>query len=388
MENIVFDDTMNLMVGERIVDSLPFVLAQKNCQKVMIVCDEPAYRLGYVDIVTHAFAYASIDVEYVYKNVGDVATVRDVEEIKKKYKHYKCDCIVAIGKKAAIMAAKGAKTLIVDGTNYVSHYVNDKLSDYQADNTILVTIPTNFGSGFEALPIARIYDKINNFVYEFTTHYSSTDIMVLDTAMTDIIPPKAIATFGLFALDMSLECFIKDDTPMIGKAYADAAIGIIFKYLTKCIFKNANREYRQKILEAVGFASCGYAMLEKNKLLSPLSDIISDKYLANYANIYTILFRQYIKSVDVERAFGYSLNSMVEPNDYALYAKEARIQKTLAQIEGLYQKIENCVDYNSKLRDFGVTEEDLDEIAESFMINNDEESIVKEDVMQLLRACL
>ena len=69
MENIVFDDTINLMVGERIVNSLPFILAQKNCQRVIIVCDEPAFRLGYVDMVkrTHKRIGASFPVTMVYQ---------------------------------------------------------------------------------------------------------------------------------------------------------------------------------------------------------------------------------------------------------------------------------------------------------------------------------
>ena len=105
MENIVFDDTINLMVGERIVNSLPFILAQKNCQRVIIVCDEPAFRLGYVDLVKHAFAYAPVDVEYIYKGIGDIATDKDVEEIVRKYRYFNCDGIIAVGKKAAIMAS-------------------------------------------------------------------------------------------------------------------------------------------------------------------------------------------------------------------------------------------------------------------------------------------
>ena len=385
-ELVTFDSTIKLLVGETVTSNLPYTLSLRNVEKVMIVCDEIAFRLGYVDMVKTAFQNTQINIAFVYKKVGDVPLDKDVEEIARHYRYYKCDAIIAVGRKAAIQAAKGAKVLIVEGVRYLSHFMSNSLTEFPTDNVCLVAVPTNFGSGFEALPLARIYDKIKNKVYEISSQYAATDILVLDTKMTDIIPPKAIATYGLFALALALECYTKDETPMIAKAYADAAIRLVYKYLVKSMFKNADMFYRQKIMEAVGYASCAYATLKKNNLLAPLADIISDRYLANYANIYAILFRKYIPTLKMGRAFGYALNSMVDANDFALYVKEARVQKALAQIEDLYLKIEQCVDFNSKLSDFGIKEEDLQSILEEFQKDNDDESLTDDVVLTLLRA--
>ena len=284
MEDIVFENNLKLMVGEDIINNLPYSLSLRNCEKAMIVCDEPAYRLGYVDMVKTAFSNSPIDIMFVYQKVGDIALDTDIEEIARKFKYFKCDSIIAIGKKSAVMAAKGAKILITEGVRYVSHYKKESLSDYPTEDLQLVVVPTNFGTGFEALPIARIYNKVNNEIYEFDTTYCATNILVLETKMTDIIPPKAIATYGLHALAMAMECYVKDETPMIAKAYADAAIATVYKYLIKCLFKNANKEYRQKIMEAVGFAGCGYAMIKKNDLLSPLLFRRTLEYVASGKN--------------------------------------------------------------------------------------------------------
>ena len=383
---ITFDNTIKLLVGTDVINDLPYNLSLKNCEKVMIVCDEIAFRLGYVDMVKNVFTTSPIDIVYIYKKIGDVATDKDVEEIARMYRYYKCDSIIAIGRKASILAAKGAKLLIVESVRYLSHYVANPISEYPTNETCLVCVPINFGSGYEALPLTRVYDKEHNKIYEVTSQFSSTDILVLETRMSDIIPPKAIATYGLFALSLALECYKDDETPMLSKAYADAAIDLVYKYLIKCMFKNADMLYRQKIMEAVGYASCAYASIKKNNLLAPLSDIISDRYLANSANIYAILFRKYIPTVKMGRAFGYAINSMVDSNDYALYAKEARIQKTLAQVEDLYLNVEKCVDFNARLRDFGIKEEDLQEIADEFQRYNEDESLTNEVVLTLLRA--
>lgn len=383
---ITFDNTIKLLVGTDVINDLPYNLSLKNCEKVMIVCDEIAFRLGYVDMVKNVFTTSPIDIVYIYKKIGDVATDKDVEEIARMYRYYKCDTIIAIGRKASMLAAKGAKLLIVESVRYLSHYIANPISEYPTNDACLVCVPINFGSGYEALPLTRVYDKEHNKVYEITSQYSSTDILVLETRMSDIIPPKAIATYGLFALSLALECYKDDETPMISKAYADAAIALVYEYLIKCMFKNADMLYRQKIMEAVGYASCAYASIKKNNLLAPLSDIISDRYLANSANIYAILFRKYIPTVKMGRAFGYAINSMVDANDYALYAKEARIQKTLAQVEDLYLEVEKCVDFNARLRDFGIKEEDLQEIADEFQRYNEDESLTNEVVLTLLRA--
>ncbi len=383
---ITFDNTIKLLVGTDVINDLPYNLSLKNCEKVMIVCDEIAFRLGYVDMVKNVFTTSPIDIVYIYKKIGDVATDKDVEEIARMYRYYKCDSIIAIGRKASMLAAKGAKLLVVESVRYISHYIANPISEYPTNDVCLVCVPINFGSGYEALPLTRVYDKEHNKIYEVTSRYSSTDILVLETRMSDIIPPKAIATYGLFALSLALECYKDDEAPMISKAYADAAIALVYEYLIKCMFKNADMLYRQKIMEAVGYASCAYASIKKNNLLAPLSDIISDRYLANSANIYAILFRKYIPTVKMGRAFGYAINSMVDANDYALYAKEARIQKTLAQVEDLYLEVEKCVDFNARLRDFGIKEEDLQEIVDSFQRYNEDESLTNEVVLTLLRA--
>ncbi len=48
MSIIKFNETIKLMVGDNIISTLPYAFSQRDCARIMIVCDEPAYRLGYV----------------------------------------------------------------------------------------------------------------------------------------------------------------------------------------------------------------------------------------------------------------------------------------------------------------------------------------------------
>ena len=140
MEQRVFEGAIKLMVGDGIIENLPYALQQKNCEKIMIVSDEPAFRLGYVDMVKRAFVASPIEVRYVYKGVGDIALDKDAEEIARKYKYFSCDGIIAIGKKSAIMAAKVAKILITEDARYVSSFKSNKLTDYPTDTALLITV--------------------------------------------------------------------------------------------------------------------------------------------------------------------------------------------------------------------------------------------------------
>ena len=107
MEQIAaFDNTIKLLVGNNIMNNLPYSLSLRNCEHVMIVCDEIAYRLGYVDYVKTAFENSSIEIVYTYNKVGDIALDKDAESIARHYRYYKCDAIIAVGRKAAILAAK------------------------------------------------------------------------------------------------------------------------------------------------------------------------------------------------------------------------------------------------------------------------------------------
>ncbi len=378
MQEYIFDNNVKLLVGDKAIYNLPYELAQLNCKRVLLLSDEISYRVGNWNYVKNIFKSQNIEICATYRKIQDVATNKDCERIAINYKAGNCDCIIAVGKKAAIMAAKGAKILLTEDQNYISHYAIEGIDNFAVRNVPLIVVPTNLASGFEISNFVRISDLKNNKIYEFDTKYAESNIVVVDSVMTDTLPPKSIATYGLYALALSIECFAQEDSTLISKIYADVAIKLVFEYLEKSILKNAEKVYRTKIMEAVVLAGAAYSMLRK-QTLAVISDVISDRYHANYSNIFAILFRQYLKKQELSESFGYSLNSMISENDYALVERDKRSERAIFAIESLYDKVNEYVDFNSKLSDFNIPEEDLDDIAKTVADNckaMEEESIL------------
>lgn len=383
----LFENSIKFLSGDKAVCNLPYELSQFGCMRPLVLCDEPAFRLGPYNYVKSALDAADYSIARTYFKTENVATSKVCQDVANEYKAGQCDCIIVIGKKGAIATAKGAKILLCEDVHHVSHYDHISISDYGVREVPLFVIPTHLGTGIEASNFVRIYAKDTNKIYEFDTSYAASDEVIIDSLMTDILPPKAIASHTLFALAMAMECYANiGNVPMVCKAYADAAIKLLKKYGEKCLLRNANTEYRTKVLEAVVYAGAGYALLKRD-MLAELSDIISDRYQINYPNVFAILFRQHIKNKEKDTAFGYALSALVDEAEYSMYAKDMRTQKLLSEIENEYLKIEKYVDFNNKLSSFKIPKEDLTSIAEQLISNHqDDYEYTKQEIEALLES--
>ena len=381
VENYSFENNSKFLIGDNATYNVPYELAQLGCTRAMIVSDETSYRIGNYDYVKGIFKLHKIAIGATFRKVQDVADSQTCEEIARRYRASNCDCIIAVGKKSAIFAAKGAKILLTEDIRYISHYADEGTGNLIVRNVPLVVVPSNMGCGFENSNFVRIVDKQLNIIYEFNTKYAETNMVAIDSSLTDTLPPKAIASHGLYALAMAAECYVSDDSPLSVKAYADIAIKQIYLYLEKSILHNARKDYRSRIMGAVILAGTGFYSIPREPI-SVIADALSDRYLINYGNLFAILFRHYIKKQELGYSFGYCLNAMLDINEYALYARENRTQKALTAIDALYDRIIDYVDFNSKLSDFDIPKEDLESVAEDVAKTID--TVTKEQVLELL----
>ena len=388
MESFVFDNSIKILSGITAIANLPFELSQAGCDRPMVICDESSFRVGFHDQIKQSLSIGDIQITTTFYKIAEIAKDDVCEKIIKVYKMKKCDCIIALGNKSAITTAKAAKIMLCEDVSSVDHYKNSLISDYAVREVPLFVVPTNIGTGVEASNFVRVYGK-NNIIYEFNTPYAVSNAIFVDPIMTDILPPKTIASYILYAMAVAVECFDSlDNSSLICKAYADAALKTMSYYAEKCLLRNSEMEYRYKVMEGVVLAGAAASLRERG-LLEVLSDAISDRYCANYQNIFAILFRKYIVMQQKNKDFGYALNSMISEDDFSLYAKENRGQKLLSVIEDIYQRIESYVDFNSKLSSLNVKKEDFEAIADDCLkvLNNDNEQVSKEEIIDLLDSC-
>lgn len=358
-----YGSDVKFLAGERALENLVFELRLRGCKSPMLVCDDMCYRLGNKKELFKAFDGGNLDIACIDQKTGDLATSADVERIVRRYLAAGCDSMIALGRKSAVQTAKCAKIMLCDGISQLSYYDNNSAGQYGVRSVPLFIVPTNFGSGSECINRARVYDTRKNTVYQFLTPFASAQVIAIDPRMTDIVPPKAIASFGLHALAMAVEAYTVADT-VFCRPYAESALQLIVDNLIKSIVHNADKNYRTNLLTAVVLASCAYDAVRR-PLLSDVADVISDRYRINYANVYSILFRRYLQVHELDQGLlGNLLLSLAGPHEYAMCAQAGRAAKSLELIEQTYATVEEKVDYNAKLSDLKVEKAHFASIAE------------------------
>ncbi|MGN0797809.1 MAG: iron-containing alcohol dehydrogenase [Christensenellales bacterium] len=354
----ISDNNIKFVIGERSLENLAYEIRLAGCDKPMLVCDDMARRLGYKSILLKAFDGTDTDINYIDHSIGDIATTNDCERIVKEFIKSNSDCLILLGKKAVMSAGKISKILLCEGELNVADYEGKELSSIEVKKIPLFVVPTNYASGIECSNKVRIYSPDFKTIYQFDSVYAQSDVVVCDSRMTDITPPKAVASYGLYALAMAVDGYVKSGDSLYTKPYALTAIEILKEHLVKGILKVADKDHRREIMSAVVIAGCGYYQLEKN-FLAVLSDVISDRYKANQANVMAILFRHYIVSAGVDREVLAQLRVCFEDSECKDDA-----QAVLEKIQSIYHEIDEAVNYNSRLGDFNISKSDFASIAE------------------------
>lgn len=354
----ISDNNIKFIIGEKSLENLAYEIRLEGCDKPMLVCDDMARRLGYKSILLKAFDGTDTDINYIDHSIGDIATTNDCERIVKEFIKSDSDCMILLGKKAVMSAGKISKIMLCEGELNVADYEGKDLSSIEVKKIPLFVVPTNYASGIECSNKVRIYSPDFKTIYQFDSVYAQSDVVVCDSRMTDITPPKAVASYGLYALAMAVDGYVKSGDSLYTKPYALTAIEILKEHLVKGILKVADKDHRREIMSAVVIAGCGYYQLEKN-FLAVLSDVISDRYKVNQANVMAILFRHYIASAGVDKEVLSQLRVCFD--DSKSVDDDGTV---LEKIEAIYHEIDETVNYNSRLGDFNISKSDFASIAE------------------------
>ncbi len=382
-----FERDIKFVVGDKALRRSVKEINNLGCRRILLICDEMSDRVGQLKDMLRQFNKEVNIVEKI-KRIGDIATVEECEKTLRAYKASECDSIIVLGKKSAVAIAKAVKIMLKDGISIISNYRKFTVNNISSVRVPLVVVPTNLSSGVEASNFVRIYDVEQNDIFEFNTTFAQTNLIVIDPLMTDTMPPKSIATSGLHALAMAVMSLTseKDSDPM-GEVYAVTAIRLLTDNLKKCILQNKIKSFRFRVLLASILAGYAYWQTPKD-IISELSDRISDRYRANYGNIFLILFLNYIGMHKWHADFDSdNLINLLGDNGYiVLKDMGSKRDFIVDSVNNYYKRLKNYVAYVYNLSDLGVKREDLVDIASSVisMHTDENEEYTFSFIMELL----
>ena len=221
-----FQNAVKLLCGELALERIAIELENLGCEKPLMLSDAVLTKIGTLSTVIKAMESEGVEPAAVYSDIPVDSSLAVVNRIAVFYREQGCDSIVAVGGGSVIDTAKGVRLVL-------SQNKQDILSLSGLDNLVrgrhipFVVVPTTAGTGSECTGVAVIRNDSNGVKMEFLSPYVEPDIAVIDTRMTQGLPPKATATTGMDALVHAIEACTCQQANPLSSAYGTAAIRMI-----------------------------------------------------------------------------------------------------------------------------------------------------------------
>jgi alcohol dehydrogenase len=252
-----FHHPTKVIYGEGLADDFSHELEELNARKYFVVSDHVIHDLGLVQKVMAGLQEAGFTITGEFYDVPQDASVQAVEAISRLASQSGAQGLIAIGGGSVIDAAKAANFVFSEGGNLIE--------DYSGAATLtkplkpLIVIPTTAGTGSECTLVAVIHDVENKTKLAFSDKFLLPDLAVLDPVMTQSLPPGLTASTGMDALTHAVESYVGVDSSPHSEALAAAAIGYIFHYLVRATENGDDMEARGGMLIAANLAGSSFS---------------------------------------------------------------------------------------------------------------------------------
>jgi choline dehydrogenase len=345
--------------------------AKRLGKTAFIVTDKGVVQAGILDGIEDALSKAGIN-RVVFDEVIANPTDELVHRAAAGLKAHKCDFVVAVGGGSSMDTAKAIALL---GTNpgKVGDYVLADFTDLGKIKTHplpLITIPTTAGTGSEVdfWAVITITEKRMKFsigqgpMYPGGPYLGAT-VCLVDPLLTLGLPRKLTASTGVDALSHAVETYVAKGTNPFVEALALRSIELVATNLRTACIKGDNVEAREAMMLAShfagiceNFANCGGI----HSLAEATGGVRGDIPHGVAIAVYFPHVMEY-NLPETEAKFAKIAEAMGEKTGRLSVRKAA--EKAIISIRKLIKDL----DMPTNLKGLGVTEKDLDAIAERAM---------------------
>jgi alcohol dehydrogenase len=245
---------VKIVSGHDVLESIPKFLALLKSTKPLLISDKGVVSIGLVSIVSSAMDMQNIA---VYDNVPADSDLQTIKEIAQFYRLNRCDSIIAVGGGSVIDTAKGVNILVSLGGDNLMVYagagkVKSKLNPF-------IVVPTTSGTGSEVTIAAVIADHSRNVKLGFVSYNLLPDYAILDSRMTQTLPPHLTALTAMDALTHACEAYTCLAKNPISDANALLAIRLISSNIIKSIENPNDLDSRLALAHASALAGAAFS---------------------------------------------------------------------------------------------------------------------------------
>ncbi|WP_158736805.1 iron-containing alcohol dehydrogenase [Alteribacillus sp. YIM 98480] len=344
-----------IVFGNHSIEQLPEKIKKLQGSNVLVISDPGVKDVGILDKVTAPLREADIsyDTFWDIEREPDVKTIRKVSE---KAREFGADLVVGVGGGSAQDAAK-AVGVMMNNEGDITDYAGLEKVPHESIPTIC--IPTTAGTGSEATIWTVISDKENNGKFGIGGKTVAPTMALCDPMLTLSLPAPMTASTGIDALTHALESFVNKATQPISETLSRESMRLISKSLRQAVHQGDNVEARYNMLLASTIAATAFNPTRLG-LSHALCMPLGAKFNVPHGTANAILLPQVMEYNLVGNAEKYKeIAEIFGENTEGLPLYEAAELSVKA-----IKKLNQDTGIPAGLREYGVTEDDLDYIAE------------------------
>ncbi|MEK5269415.1 iron-containing alcohol dehydrogenase [Aeribacillus sp. FSL K6-8394] len=347
-----------IVFGNNAIDELSHWVKALKGTRVFVVSDPGVEQAGILERVTSILKKDNI----CFQQFTDVEREPDVKTIDRataEAKAFSTDLVIGVGGGSALDAAK-AVSIMVKNKGKITQYAG--LNNIPNPGLPTICIPTTAGTGSEVTIWTVISEKENDRKYGIGGKYLAPTLAICDPTLTLTLPANITAATGMDALTHALESYVNKATQPISEALSRESMRLIAKSLRKAVAQGDNLEARYNMLLASTIAAMAFNPTRLG-LAHALCMPLGGKYKVPHGVANAILLPQVMqfnlvgnleKFKDIAEIFG-------ENTDGLSLRKAAELSVSAIK------KLNEDIGIPKGLREYGVSEEDLEYIAREGM---------------------
>lgn len=384
-----FQNSAKILSGKFALENIPLELKMLNAKRPLFLSDDTLNKIGTVKIVLDAIEKQDdVVVGEQFTNIPPNSDLDLIKRIVNIYKEANCDSIIALGGGAVIDTAKGVRMVLSQNVEDINELMGAEILTY-GKHIPFVAIPTTSGTGSEVTAVAVILDKLRQIKMEFISYYLLPDVAVIDPRMTETLPKKIAASTGMDALCHAIEAYTCLQKNPMSDAYAISAIKLIGENLIDSVEKD-KKEAKIAMENASMMAGVSFSNSMVG-LVHAIGHALGGVCHVPHGNAMNILL-PYCMEYNMDKIgeeYGRILLYLAGEDVYLNTKKENRGEKLVDIIEEMKERLNKLTGIPITLKEAGVKEEDLNEVAKKAI--NDGAIIVNpkearyEDVLNILR---
>jgi len=355
-----FSTVPNIVCETGAAQKLGTLLRQQfpDVKKALLVTDRGFLGTGLIDAPRASLTEAGIQVQ-TYSDVLADPPEHIVLQAADSARQYGADIVIGFGGGSSMDVAK-LISILAGGDQPLSSMYG--IGNVQGQRLPLVQIPTTAGTGSEVTPISIVTTGETTKMGVVSPKLYA-DLAILDASLTVGLPPKVTAATGIDAMVHAIEAYTtRHKKNALSDMLAREALRLLSRNLVVACEDGSNLEARQAMLLGAMLAGQAFSnapVAAVHALAYPIGGIFHVPHGLSNALVLPHVLRFNAGHAAASYA---ELADIVAPG--AQGSDEARSQSLINAVEELAKR----VGIETTLREVGITEADLDRLADDAML--------------------